>query len=746
MKRLEKTAYILILLTIILLNIFIGSNIKDPIWIVQEIVLVFTTIYLIAKKIHKEKNLIIKGKIDVAVLIFMIAVFLPLIFNTYVTKEGTINFILKYWSVYAFYLLIRNNVNTKEKIDGIIKTLIISSIIPIIFGFDKLLKLNIFEGFLNLINAVKIEDTRMISIFGYANTLAAYLGLTTSLAIGRFLNVDKKISKILYAIYIVLSSITIILTQSKFVLALIALIILIFIIIGIKNKKISKKWIIIGFSLIIMFFVYFFIAINISKPLKIGEEKNCVVRGIDKSTTYNLEFDIEAKTDKPYDAFEIYIVEVTRYFSEKTIGKLTFSEFSGTKQIQIETSNIVDHLEIRFKNLLNQELTINDFRINGDKYILEYKIIPDEIVRVFTTFNFKNSSVWQRADYWSDSIEIIKDNWLIGAGGNTWRMLYGQNQDYLYYAKECHSYVLEVFMSFGIIGIVSYLFILAILIKTILELKEKNKKDKKEQIKLISILAGLSIIIVHSFMDFDMSYLIIEMIFFMFIAAISNLNSKDKEQNKDNYKKVKWLDNVVIIIFILIFITNTLGLIARVLEDETGRTSKNLAPWVTRYRYNEIVYLENNNLETENKIKYIKEYIKDEPYSYQNIMYEILSNNILKSINEVNVEDKINDIKFLKNTLQNVEMERKYDVGEIQKRADIIVNFAEGLINKSEELKNVELKNEANEIVNILLNEYKEKAKLILEYTKNGEMFTIANMRHDTYIETVTRAKKIIEK
>ena len=488
MKKLEKVAYVVILITIVLLNIFIGSNIKDPIWFLQALVTIFTLIYLIAKKIKKQKNLIINGKIDIAVLIFMISIFLPLIFNTYISEEGTINFILKYWSVYCFYILIRNNINTKEKVNGIIKTLIISSIIPIIFGFDKLLKLNIFESFLNLINAVKIEDTRMISTFGYANTLAAYLGLTTSLAIGRFLNTDKKSYKIIYALYIILASVTIILTQSKFVLALIALIILIFIIKGIKDKKISKKWIIVGSSLIVMFFIYFFIAINISKPLQIGKEKNCVIRGIDKNQTYNLEFDIEAKTNKTYDTFDIFVVEVTRYFSEKTIGKLSFSEFSGTKNINVETSNIVDHIEIRFENSLEQELTINDFRINGNKYILEYKIIPDEIVRVFTTFNFKNSSVWQRADYWNDSLKIIKENPVLGAGGNTWRNLYGQNQDYLYYAKECHSYILEVWMSFGIIGLISYLFLLAIFIKTFLNLNKENlNKKQKTVIKSIFV-------------------------------------------------------------------------------------------------------------------------------------------------------------------------------------------------------------------------------------------------------------------
>ena len=257
MKKIDKIAYGVILILIVLLNVFIGSNIKDPIWIIQLIVGVFTVIYIIVKKIGKEKNIIIKGKIDITVLVLMIATTLPFIFKTYASLEGTVNFILKYWSFFCFYILVRNVIVEQRQRKAVISTLIISSIIPILFGYDKLLGFNIFEGFLDSINAVKITDTRMISTFGYANTFAVYLALTGSLAIGMFLNESKKSKKVLYGIYILISLVTIALTQSKAVIALIALVILIFIIKGIKDKKITKKWIIAGVVLIALFFIIF---------------------------------------------------------------------------------------------------------------------------------------------------------------------------------------------------------------------------------------------------------------------------------------------------------------------------------------------------------------------------------------------------------------------------------------------------------------------------------------------------------
>ena len=738
-KKIDKIGFIIILITIILLNIFIGSNIKQPIWIMQVIVSVFTLIYLVIKKVQKEQKLIIKGKIDIVVLLFMISTMIPLLLGKQVSLEGTINFILKYWSVYGFYILVRNIVTDNKQIKIIINTLIISSIIPIIFGYDKILKLNIFEPFLDFINAVNIEDLRMISTFGYANTYAAYLGLITSLAIAQFLNTKSKKIKILYAIYILIASITILLTQSKFVLALLAFIIFLFIIKGIKDKKITKKWIIAGIIAIIAFFIYFFIAIQISKPLEITEEEHtCVIRGIESNTKYKFEFNIDAVTDKTYDVFKINIVEITRYFSEKTIGTLSFAEFSGNKAIDIETNEDIDHIEIRIDNPLNQKITINDFKINDEKYILEYKIILDEVVRVFTTFNFKNSSVWQRVDYWKDGVEIIKDHWLFGAGGNTWRTLYGQKQDYLYYAKEGHCYILEVWMSFGVLGILSYIFIIAIFIQNGYELLKNNKDNKETYRNLFAIIIGISIIIIHSLMDFDMSYLIIEMMFYMIMAIIS-------KEDKNIQKNTNILEIIITVIFVIISIGNILGFTAQILEDETGVTSNKIAPWISRYHYNKIVYIENNKIQDDNKIKYIKKYIQNEPYQYQNVMYEIMCNQIIKNINKDNIEQEIENIKYLIGIWKTIPKERKYEVEPIQKRGEILLDFTKNLIDVNEDSQNDELQSLVKEILELIQTEYKENVSAILDYRRNHFTETMVKFKYEYYTDTYNEATELLQ-
>ena len=533
----------------------------------------------------------------------------------------------------------------------------------------------------------------MISTFGYANTFAVYLGITISLAISRFLKVESKRKKILYTIYIFISAITLLLTQSKAVLAIIAVIILIFIIKGIKDKKINKKWIIAGVITALIFVIYVCIAKEIGKPLVITqEEKNCVIRGVEKNTKYKYEFEIEAKTEKEYDTFQIKVVEVTRYFSEITLAQTSFSNFSGIKTMNFETTNDADHIEIRIKNNLDQELTINKLLINGKQYILEYKIILEPIVRVFTTFNFKNSSVWQRGDYWNDSIKIIKSRWITGTGGNTWRVIYGQVQDYLYYAKECHSYILEIWMSFGIVGITSYIFIIAISIQN--GIKKKNE--------ILEILVGISILVLHSLMDFDMSFLIMEMIFFMFIAII---NQDDKIQKEDK-KTIKIVEILIMLMMLIISMGNILGLMASI------EKKSNIAPWIDTYQYSKII----NNPQK----KEIKKYIKNEPYQNQNTMYRL--------INETDLNEA--DIEFLIKTWKDSPNQRPYEIENTRKRGEIMLEIAQKCTSKKQR----------NEIIEIIKKEYIQNSSIILNYVKNKETAFISGYEFEYYTDNYKKA------
>lgn len=706
MNKTDKFGFVSILVTIVMANIFIGSNIKEPIWIMQFFMSIVSIIYIVIKKVQKEKNVIIKSKIDICVLVFMISTMIPLIAKTYVSLNGTINFILKYWSVYGIYIIARNTITQKKQINIFIKTLIISSIIPIILGYDKLLNINLFENIFDKIDSVKLTDSRMISIFGYANTFAIYLAIIDFLTISMYKQEQKKFLKVLYLLHIIIITITLGLTTSKAVIALCSLIVLIYVILRIRNKTISKKWIVIGILGIILFFIYFFIAIQIPKDLVVTEsQKNCIVRMFEKNAKYKLDFNIDAKSDQDYDSFKIIIVEITKYSSEKQLGILSFAKYNGWKSVEIQTDELLSHLEVRIMNPLNQEITIKDFKINDKPYILEYKIIPEPLVRMFVTFNFKYTGAYQRLDFWQDGIKIAKKHWLFGAGGNTWRMLYGQVQSYLYYAKEVHSYILEIIMSFGIIGILSYICIVCITLKN--GFKLKNNKT------ILPLFIGFVMIFLHSMMDFDMSYLIMIILYFLFISII---NIEDKKINKNT--------NIIECILIFIFSIITIGNICGTITS-FNNGNINIAPWIEQYQFNDIVC---KNMSNEQKIEKIKQYIKNEPYSQQNSIYEIWGNLLL----ELDETEKKKNIDLLIQVLKNVTPERLYNIVQTQKRTDIIMNIYE----KSGQ--------EPKGLLEIVVSEYKDTAFRIIEYDKNLMGKVASEMTLENYKDTYEKALKLL--
>ena len=115
------------------------------------------------------------------------------------------------------------------------------------------------------------------------------------------------------------------------------------------------------------------------------------------------------------------------------------------------------------------------------------------------------------------------------------------------------------------------------------------------------------------------------------------INKDDKNiQIKSNI-----IEYLISLMFIIITISNSLALITTITEDKNGIPKVNLANWISRYQYNEIIANKENSSEK------IKKHIKNEPYSRQNIMYKLLSDSIIQNNNKT-------DLEFLTKTLKKV--------------------------------------------------------------------------------------------
>lgn len=725
--NIDKIGFIVILTIVVLSNIFIGTNIVEPVWFLQSFITIFTAIYMVIKKNHKQKNIIIKNKIDIIVLFFITSTFLPFAFKNYISLDGTVDAILKYFSVYGFYILVRNIINNNKRKKILFNTFLLSSFIPIIFGYDILLFNYKLNKIYQIIKTPQLDTSdRMISTFTYANTFAVYLSVMCLFAFISAKNTNIKKFKILYYLYILIILITIVLTQSKAVIAIDVVVFLTYTIYNIKNHKISKKWLIVGIVLIIAFALYYFIAVQYDKPLINDNtiESNKVIREIEPNKEYEFEFNITSKTEFKFDEFEIDIVEVSRYLTEDIIYTWKFSDFDGVKTISFKTSDTVDHIIVRITNKYKNKISINELKINGEKYIIKYKYIPEQIVRIFMTFNSRNSSVWQRGDYYKDSLKIITNySGFIGSGGSAWKSYYGLVQDYLYYSKECHSYIFDVAISFGAFGLVTYFILISLVC---IEIKKIHiNKDYEKVVLTVAFL----IMFLHSLMDFDFSIFIMQIVFFMIIALII-----DDERDIKESKCSQIIDILMIIAFVMVSIFNMLGTIANIVENNKKQSyaeCHNIAPWISYYHYNKISYNYRNHIYNEENIADIKNYIEKEPFMYQNELYKIYIKNLPETFCAT-------DIKYLIDIWEKYPNKYRYNIDMIIDRANIMLELAE----KAKKMEYHEL---SNNIYQIIVKEADENLDRFVEYKKTEETKTMISFKYESYISNVEKAMNILK-
>lgn len=173
-KMKEKIILILISILVMISSILVSSKYSIYLKVLGYLILI---VYLIIKIIEKKPIRIIKSKLDIFVILLVFSTMIPAIFNTYVSLYGTIETILQYTYVLSIYIIIREITLESKGINKILSnTLIITTVITILIGIDGITS-NIL---LNILKSIGIENTlngenRLISVFGYPNTFAAYI-------------------------------------------------------------------------------------------------------------------------------------------------------------------------------------------------------------------------------------------------------------------------------------------------------------------------------------------------------------------------------------------------------------------------------------------------------------------------------------------------------------------------------------------------------------------------------------------
>ena len=831
---LDTIGMIIISIVILTFSLLVGANEKGLRELPMCILLFIALSYLIVRKILLKQKIVIKNKMDLFVLLFMFSTMVPLIFKTYCTLQGTIEFILKYFFVYAMYLVVRNTIDSKGKLEVLASVTIISSLIVIVLGID-LQHGQYLQTIIKKFNLNYSEDSRFSSTFGYANTVAIYITFCIFLAVHKVQNAKSKIVKSLNIIYVFLGFYIVYITRSRAVLLLLIAGLLLYFAIYYYNNykgifKNKKRLIIIGLIILAIMAIAICVltkALKYSKPLEITDGYWNVLRyPFEANKEYEIMLDIQTiieeninqdtrKVEYQYNSLadnwdisqnssqenkqyitqrkekntEIKIIEENIYRNKTTLASIeleNFKNFNGSKTIKITPDSNLLRITIEVTNKRNEKIIINKCYVNNEETILNHKYIPNQIARLLHSFSFKEGSVDQRLVFYKDCLKIAKDNWLIGQGGNTWKKMSLVVQEYPYNIKETHSYFFELLISYGVIGVILFLAVfIGINIKLIREYKNNSLNCKKEKSDIkynaknntvsntnkqneeyykLAILIGLNVLILHSLcFDFNMSFLIINLLVFMYIAALmynpkdtlnvdscniiqqqesenKNTNNKKISQNKkEKLTKIKCkiieiVDYIVFGILTIALATLICGSIAKYcVEDENIK--KNLAPYNSKYTFEYINSQTRNTQNYKQTIAQIQKLMHNEPYYNQNELYDkycrlILSHNI-KS-------DKLAEyLQFINNQYKTTKIAKPMKINSVMDRAKTMANTYIEL--KERNYSNEKILEQIEQLKQIIKEEYKTNIINIKAKERN-------DLERETIDKYVTEYTEILEK
>lgn len=708
-NKVNKIYSIIIYINIILLNIFVGNIHEEALTILETIILLEILIYVIILKINGRKNILIKGKIDIAVLGMTIITAMPLILKTYCSLSDTIDACIEYLTIYSMYILVRNVMTTTKRKNLFINITLLSSIIIIIFGID-MLNFNIFNKVYQIIKIKKIEAWGMPSTLGYTNAVFIYIVSLMLIALGKYLQKENnnKVAGI-YAIYIQLAMYAFYYCNSRAGMVIFAIIFITYlmslkdmnkliqsiliilftyvqvvvfdkikainytvIMFGIKmlitllmayifgliclklekkvNIKTSRKMKAISiFALIGTAFAYILVAQCFSQPLKMTSKYNNVtLYRLKSETEYNIKINYTYEDVKP---ITIKLIQLDNKRNQENLYETTIDEKGEniTAEFKIKTGD-VDYAMIEFLIPDGSNLIFNKVYINGKEEVLNYKYLPNGIMRLFQTFNMKNISISERLSMYRSGLKLFAEHPIVGSGANTYANMYSKVREYSYTTKEVHSHYLDILMNYGIIGFIVFLLIIGITIYDYI------KRSDKENILKKSMFLGWMLIVIHTTIDFDLSYLVTITNFYMLIALIC------EEDNEIKYD-CTYVEYSFILLTTIIILFNTI----RIYGENLYRKNKyeEALKYIPYFKKNTFQYVMEKSYEINGKYENVDGiiyYLSNEKNDNQFFLIKILYKESIQLIKTGYLEDGKKGIEKINSMIKNDEILVAHDI------------------------------------------------------------------------------------
>ncbi|WP_029192311.1 O-antigen ligase family protein [Paenibacillus harenae] len=151
-------------------------------------------------------------------------------------------------------------------------------------------------------------------------------------------------------------------------------------------------------------------------------------------------------------------------------------------------------------------------------------VLPDKIASRFENINLQQHSVLERLTFYKDGLRVAEDYPLLGGGGGAWQAMYEQYQNNPYWSRQAHSFFVQVLVETGWIGLIALITLIGFIY--FLYIRAFIRNPERRGSHLIFFIVSLTLLM-HSAIDFDMSYVFISSIVFLSLGCmIAPFNGK----------------------------------------------------------------------------------------------------------------------------------------------------------------------------------------------------------------------------
>lgn len=372
----------------------------------------------------------------------------------------------------------------------------------------------VFYGFLTLFGNAYMLDSltpqdgvRISSIFQYPNTYAVLL-LTLWIAI--LIELERSRNKWvqwLHAFMLVPVCVSFLLTLSRgalFVLPVIA-------VVALAMFSLRRQLMGILYSAISM-------GLSLSIYNLLTDRGIAVVTAIQEAAANRV----------PFDTVSMFSKETIGYWGLVIGVSLVMSGMAYILERYVDSaiSKATERIQSRWANAALPLVLIAVF-VLGAFAVLSGAVdrfLPTIIRERVEDISLQTHSVYERLTMYKDALVIWRDHPILGAGAGAWEALFERYQSYPYSSMQTHSYYMQLLVETGIVGFVAVVGFIAVVLVMFLRTFRKLQAEERS-LTLFYFVTPVTILL-HSLIDFGMSYLLYGFIVFLCLGILAGTQRK----------------------------------------------------------------------------------------------------------------------------------------------------------------------------------------------------------------------------